>query len=145
MRASIISSFDCQPPPLSKRIPGLNFLFYRVAHPAVSHITNFLATGRLNTAEPQDPQAIPRTYAVVLQSAIIMQTSHILCFSAFTNAPKQRVCWYMTCAAHFCTVIWIWSLTNFCNSLQNSNQTFSSSNLFTYDFLFGAPKNSRLW
>ena len=52
-----------------------------------------LAPGRINTAEPQDRQATPRTYAVVYHlPAIVTQASHILCFGALTNAPKQRVC-----------------------------------------------------
>jgi hypothetical protein len=59
---------------------------------SVTHQEN-LAPGRSYTAEPRDRQATPRTYAVVfLRPAIVTQASHILCFGAFTNAPKQRVC-----------------------------------------------------
>ena len=81
---------------------------------SVTHQEN-LAPGRSYTAEPRDRQATPRTYAVVfLRPAIVTQASHILCFGAFTNAPKQRVCWYMMCAAHFCTITWIRVNPNLC-------------------------------
>ena len=82
--------------------------------PAVSHIKNFLATGHPHSAEPQDRQTTPRTYAVDFLQAIITQASHILCFGTLTNVPKQRVCWYMMCAAHFCTIIWIRVDSNLC-------------------------------
>jgi hypothetical protein len=107
------------------------------AQRSVTHQEN-LAPGRSYTAEPRDRQATPRTYAVVfLRPAIVTQASHILCFGAFTNAPKQRVCWYMMCAAHSCTVIWIRSSRYFCHFYRTEYKTpccWSSPNLFGIRF-----------